>query len=263
MSQKIELHAKFAIGLALIIALTFVSQHMTARSSIRNLPYQSLFYGVLTFSDVPSEHLRRLGFEEAIQCVNTTSFSAIGSKYFAKYQEQMTYRNTLNVIYKEPEVLLKFYKYALEHMQKVNLDYLGKYALDDPQNVENSSCRPLPNPWGSLKLNFFPLGYTLAFVLMAFIGWFVFSLKQIGFYQDFAIVGLLSTIACIADMGVAILGDGKQELIKHLFLANVLFDLAAIVFLNGVLIFCFEFVERNLFKLKFCKSSMANNAFYL
>jgi hypothetical protein len=62
--------------------------------------------------------------------------------------------------------------------------------------------------------------------------------------RDFVIFELLSTIACITNLIVAILGDGRLELPKQLFFSNVLFDVAAIVFLNGVLVFCFEFTRK-------------------
>jgi hypothetical protein len=226
--------------------MTYVSQHITARGSIRNLPYQSLFFGVLTFSDNPSEHLHRLGLEGAMECLNTTSFSAAGSEYFAKYQEKMTYKNTLSVILREPAVMFRSMKYVLDNMQKVNLDYLGKYASDDPRNGVKDSRTVWLNLWGFVKSKFFPAGYALMFVLTAFFVWFMRSLKQPGPYQDLAIVGLLSAGACIADMIVAILGDGKQELIKHLFFSNLLFDVAAIAFLSSVLIFCYELAEKKL-----------------
>jgi hypothetical protein len=248
MSRQIRLRAKLIVGFVLILTLTFASQFITGRSSIRNLPYQSLFFGVLTFSDNPSEHLHHLGLDGAMQCINTTSFSTIGSTYFAKYQGQMTYQNTLNVIYKEPAVFFKIIKYALDNMQKVNLDYLGRYAFDDPRNAELRSPISFLNVWGMLKTRLFPIGYTLAFVLMFFTCWFIAGLKQTGIYRDLSIIGLLSTIACTADIMVAVLGDGKQELIKHLFFSNVLFDVAAIVFMNSVFVFCLEFAGRKLSK---------------
>lgn len=256
-SKKINLHTRLVAGFAMILTLTFVSQLITARGSVRNHPYDSLFFGVLTFSDHPAEHLHRLGFDGAMQCINTTSFSAIGSEYFTKYQEQMTYQNTLIVILKEPAVIFKFMKYTLDNMQKVNLEYLGKYAFDDPRNGDKSSWISLLNLWGLLKSKFFPAGYALAFILLVFAGWFIVSLKQTGVHQDLAIVGLLSTSACIVDMIVAILGDGKLELPKHLFFSNVLFDVAMIVFLNGVLLHCLDLAGRRYSKLHSYKPNAA------
>jgi hypothetical protein len=56
-------------------------------------------------------------------------------------------------------------------------------------------------------------------------------------------------------MTVAILGDGKLELPKHLFLSNVLFDIAIIVFLSSVLLFCLELAGKKLSKSNSHKSS--------
>jgi hypothetical protein len=253
--KKIKLRTKFVAGLALIVTFTFVSQRITARGSVHNPPYDSLFDGVLTFSENPSEHLHRLGFDGAMQCVNTTSFSVIGNTFFTKYKERMTYQSTLDVIYHEPMVLFNCFKYALDNMQKTNLTYLGKYAFDDPRNAEKNSVESLLNLWGLLKLKFFPVGYSLAFVLVGFLCWFIIGLKQTGLYHDLSIIGLLCSIACIIDMFVAILGDGKLELPKHLFLSNVLFDIAIIVFLSNVLLFCLELAGRKLSKSDSHKSS--------
>lgn len=43
-----------------------------------------------------------------------------------------------------------------------------------------------------------------------------------------SIIGGASCVAVFLDVTVAILGDGHYELIKHLFMANLCFDIAAI-----------------------------------
>jgi hypothetical protein len=55
--------------------------------------------------------------------------------------------------------------------------------------------------------------------------------------RELSLLGLLATVACFIDMNVAILGDGRHELTKHLFLANVLFDVATIAAINVALLF--------------------------
>ena len=62
--------------------------------------------------------------------------------------------------------------------------------------------------------------------------------------QDLALIGLMSTVACFVDMIIAILGDGIVELVRHLFLSNLLFDVALIAFFSTVLLTCIEFVEK-------------------
>jgi hypothetical protein len=45
-------------------------------------------------------------------------------------------------------------------------------------------------------------------------------------------------------MNVQVLGDGRADITKHLFLANVLFDLAAIAALNVVVVELIEWRQR-------------------
>ncbi len=193
--------------------------------------------------------------DDAAQCVNTSEYSPVGSACFTKYQNQMSFQNTVRVIYREPVVMFRMLRYVLGNMQDVSLDYLGKYSFDDPRSktspgisingiekrfwVSTNETIPL-NLWAKLKFKFFPKGDALSFVLIGFVIWFIMRLKGTGINQDLALIGLMSTVACVVDMIVAILGDGKCELIKHLFLSNILFDIAAVVFFNSVLLFCLE-----------------------
>ena len=64
------------------------------------------------------------------------------------------------------------------------------------------------------------------------------------FAQPLALIGLLATLACFVDMNVQVLGDGRADITKHLFLANVLFDLAAIAALNVVVVELIEWRQR-------------------
>jgi hypothetical protein len=73
-----------------------------------------------------------------------------------------------------------------------------------------------------------PKSSTLALCLVLFVMWLAYSARQGGVYHDLALVGILACVACACDMAVAILGDGQWELVRHLFLANVLFDVALI-----------------------------------
>ncbi len=253
--KDIRLRATVLFNIALIMLLTFASALITKAGSTQANPYHSLFYGALTFSDRPSAHLQYLGMDDdAIQCINTSAFSSIGSACLTKYQNQMSFYNTVRVIYREPLVMFRMLTHVLNNMQDVSLDYLGKYSFDDPRSTTSppvpngvetrfwlSTTGAIPlNLWTELKFKFFPTGHALSFAIIGFVIWFLLGLKRAGIHQDLALIGLLSTVACVASMVVAILGDGRYELIKHLFLSNVLFDIGAIVFLNSLLICCLE-----------------------
>jgi len=143
-------------------------------------------------------------------------------------------------------------------MQDVSSDYLGKFSFNDPRSqitpvITNSAEESLKifapqstplNQWAILKFKFFPKGYSLFVILIVFALWFTANLKRAGIFRDLALVGLLSTIASLTDMTIAIFGDGKHEIVKHLFLSNVLFDIALIAFINSILLFYFEFPRK-------------------
>lgn len=240
------------INLLFIVLFTATSVFITKAGSVPVNSYHSLFYGVLTFSNNPIRHLQELGINGGEQCVNIGAYASGGDICFNKYQNQMTFKNTVIVIYKEPFVIIKSLKYVFDNMQQISLSYLGKYSFDDPRSnmpspASSISASNVLNFWSNLKLRFLPKGYTLGLVLLGFMIWFTLNLKTHveNIHKDLAFVGAIFTIACIVDMVVAILGDGKAEIIKHLFLANILFDLVFIVFTNSVLIYCID-IGKNL-----------------
>ena len=188
------------------------------------------------------------------QCIGASAWSDVGTDCRSRYKQSFV--NTVKVIVREPVVLVRALEYCLSQMQDISVDYIGKYSRDDPRSrwgglEKQSAERRFPptektvlNLWSNLKYYCFPTGYPLALVLTAFVGWFTFLLKRFrGIYLDIATVGLLTSLACILHVGVSILGDGKFELIKHLFLSNVAFDVALIAFVNSV--FCLWFDHRN------------------
>jgi hypothetical protein len=271
--RVVKVPTMMAANLLLIFLFTFASVAMTNAGSTKTNPYHSLFVGVLAFSGDPSAHLHDLGMNNATQCINTLAFSPVGSTCLAKYQNQISFKNMSRVIYKEPAVIFRMWKHALDNMQDVSLDYLGRYSFFDTRsytspnllNVEVQQQRfqspasgsKLLNPWTRIKFKFFPIGYALALTLIGFLIWFTWKIKDNGIQQDLALVGLLSTIACIADTLIAILGDGKSELIKHLLLSNILFDIALVAFLNSVLLFGLEFLGRRSSNSNFQKATAA------
>jgi hypothetical protein len=258
--NQIRLRTVLPICFAIILTLASTFAFIARVGATRENPYHSLFYGALTFSEDPSMHLRQLRMSGAIHCVGVSAYSPIGEDCISKYSDQLSFQNTIRVIHKEPAVMFRMLKHVLDNMQDVSLDYLGKYSSDDPrsQTLPSISSKaveerfflttdtPLLNLWAILKFRFFPTGYALAFVLIVLVVGFAVGVKHNGVYQDLSIVGSLVTFGCIANMIVAILGDGKYELIKHLFLSNVLFDIAAIIFVNLVFVFSLEVLTKSL-----------------
>jgi hypothetical protein len=256
-------------GMILMAALTCLSIHLTRTYIYNPQSYLSLFNGALTFSDNSAEHLHRLGMDDAISKVDIPPFSTEGGKIISRHYDKMSFLNTINVICHEPVVGFRMIYNVLDNMQDISLEYLGTYSFDDPRSHErlsmapNSQLKPPAVPkrsedyrvwhdakqtkplnlWATLKYKLFPTGYALAIALVLYPCWFIFGLLHRDFVQELSMIGLLTTIACCVDMSVAIFGAGKYELIKHLLLSNVLFDIASIAFVNSVLFFCIKRFE--------------------
>lgn len=231
------------------LVFTAASIGITRSGSLEENPYHSLFYGVLTFSDNPSEHLQKLGMEEASPCIEHSAFTLMGTDCLNRYTH--SYWNTLGVAYREPVVIFRTISYSLSQMQDISLDYLGKYSSNDPRSqtftpISGSGEQRCPpgeftfwNLWSFLKYYCFPTGWILVVFLAMMTFWFTVMLMKIksGIQKDFAIIGLLTTVACIVHTQISIWGEGKYELIKHLFLSNLTFDIAIIVYMNSVIHF--------------------------
>ena len=242
-----------AVGLALACLLTVGARRLTEYHEANVNPYHSLFYGTLMFSRQPGEHLQRLGLADGAACLGVSAYNERGKAYFNAHLAQMSFRNTLSTVAHEPAILWRMGYFGLCSMQDISLEYLGKYARSDPRrfnqppwrDIGSGSEERLWNPpqvggwanlWSNVKFHVFPTGIPLAFTLAVFAWFCAWRLRAPGTGGDLALVGLLATLASVADLAVAMLGEGRHELIKHLYLANLLFDLAAIACVNGVLV---------------------------
>jgi hypothetical protein len=84
-----------------------------------------------------------------------------------------------------------------------------------------------------MKLRLFPAGPALFVWLFLMLALFaVFHRGTDAFLSDLSFAGLLVTLACPVHMWIEVFGDGKRDLIKHLFLPNVLFDISVILAVN-------------------------------
>jgi hypothetical protein len=249
--QKVPFRRKLWLYAGLAALLVLPAALITRAGRIDANPYHSLFYGALTFSSDPSAHLQRLDLADAADCVGRPAYSPEGTRCRAQLAGRLTFLNTVRVLQAEPAVFVRMARHVLENMQDLSLDFLGLYAqghpwaaasrMEDPAALEQRYWLAGRQPgvfglWSALKFSLFPTGLPLLLILLLFAGWFIFELRRPGLRRSLALPGLLLTLACGVDMLVAVLGDGRYELIKHLFLANLLFDLALLAFLGGLLL---------------------------
>lgn len=249
LKRTIQARVWIIASLIVIVFIIYVSRLINAPGFNPVNPFNSLFVGVLRFSSDPPARLQELGMDGATECLGNTAFTPVGASCLASYQSQISYKYTVLVLYREPIVLFRMLKFAFDHMQDLSVDYLGKYAFDDPRSntfppIVSEQQRFWPpvteslwlNLWAKWKFEVFPTGYALGFVLVCFFLWFLWRIKSAGIQQDLALIGLLCTVACLVDMTIVILGDGIVELVRHLFLSNLLFDIALLAFINSLLL---------------------------
>lgn len=218
------------------VALTSVAYFFTSPPDpgYRINAYHRLFYGVLTFSENPSQRLAEVGLADCAMHVGQANAESSDLTDIAKsHRSALSFSTTLRIIAREPTILWRMAVYAAANMQTASPSYLGQRSANDPSTKSGA----LANLWSEMKLAFFPRGYALYATLFAYIVLFAAAVRSAAPRRELATVGLLASIACLVDMNVAILGDGRYELVKHLFLANLLFDLATITAANVVVIY--------------------------
>lgn len=200
--------------------------------------YNSLFFGVLVSSEHPEQRLKEIGITDpdAIKC-RTGFFSARGTACYKKYQDKVSLKSIGTFILHEPKILIHHAERLANTMQKTD-NGRGKYA----PGVEAPRNEILYNGWALLKQTYFPQGWTFYWLLLAevLIAFFLKWSSSHRLVQDLSTLNLILILACWLDMWIAIFGDGIADLVKHLFLVNIMSDLSILFTLAMVGIALFE-----------------------
>jgi hypothetical protein len=190
--------------------------------------YHQMFLGVLTYSQNPAQQLSELGMSGAETCIGVTPYTPPGDACLAMYRSKLTLINTLSVIVREPAILLRMTEDVANSMQKPTVAGLVRRASTDPG--------PIPPPgfdlWSRIKQGLFPQGWALWGTLIAYAVLFLWLRRCAGIRGELAQIGLIATLALPVEMYIAIIGDGPLDLLKHLFFANILFDVATLALLG-------------------------------
>jgi hypothetical protein len=223
-----------AASLACAAPLGYGAYHLTKEANDPQIiAFHGLFYGVLTLSDQPQAHLQALGLPYDAACLGVPSFDANGQRCRALYADAQLRRKTVLVLAREPVIIPRLLGFVAGQMQTTRLEYLGNHAAADRAQRPPA---PILRLWSVAKERYFPRGYALLLTLIACIALNVWNLRGSPIRADLAFIGLLTSIACATEMLVAFLGDGRQEIVKHLLLANMLFDVAMLASLAATLL---------------------------
>ena len=216
------------VGVVLVYASLAI---LPAKSSAENFnQFNALLDGALLFSDCPSCRLAEIGLPECDCLIGKTAFSSDGREFLNKHGAEISFASSARVIIAEPAIALRAVMFAANAMQDTSLDNLGHFPEGHDETIIGSDRERLFRwdnlPWATLfwpalKYYLFPRGWFLIVMLLAVAIVSVFSLRS---GSPFAVVCLLCSVACLVSIAVAIFGDGRNDIIKHLFMSNLMFD---------------------------------------
>ena len=229
-----------------IVFLPFFSLKVTTVPAMHQINRFNAFYtGILPFSSKPGEILSDLSMEGTEDCIdNTDYYSDARIRCLGAVSDRVDRVTSARIMIGEPAILLRQFIYGLSQLQQLGLrgsDYyaynLGNYAPGDagPPGAD------FLNLWSNIKSNSFPKGWWAFFTMLICSLIFGYHTRFRGWISRLSWVGFLLLSVLVVDLMVAINGDGKYEIIKHLFMSNMIFDLMLILAANLLLL---QFVEK-------------------
>lgn len=189
--------------------------------------YSSLFDGALLFSRRPDVHLRRLRMESAAVCVGHVfpPFPDYARCWPALWP-RLKFAYTLGVYLREPQAFLRAWSHAATCLRRWHVRY-GIHRPDDPSVGRRS---PVLRLWSGWTRRLYPSGLGLL-GLLGFYGW-LFSIHRRSsdpWVASLSDLGLLIVAGVVTDVTVTLLGNGRTELSRTLFLSRTLLDMATIL----------------------------------
>ncbi|GBC85873.1 hypothetical protein HRbin11_02332 [bacterium HR11] len=192
--------------------------------------YSSLLDGALVFSRRPDVHLRRLGMESAVVCVGHV-FPPFPdyARCWPVLWPRLKFASTLGVYLREPQAFLRAWRYAADRLRRWHIAY-GIHSPDDPTVGRRRAILCL---WSGLTRRLYPPGLGLL-GLLGLYGWLFFIHRRSSdpWVASLSSLGLLVVTGAVTDVTVTLLGNGRTELSRTLFLARVLLDTATILALH-------------------------------
>lgn len=227
-----QLRSKPKLYLPLVAALTIVpalaslalTHHETAHP---DRPYNSLITGTLLYSRDLDRQLEKLGLTDARDCIGVDVYLPEGRACIQRIEDRLGYAVTLKSLLNEPAILLRQVEHLASEIQNTHLE-LGLYAQDDPLVRRANRL----NLWGEVQTRYFPRGWLLFPTMLVFGAILWSGRRQPGLAGDLVPVGWICLTGFWVDLLIQMLGDGPRDLLKHLLIANLLFDFLLIATLN-------------------------------
>lgn len=235
------------------MALVSVVLYVTAPKELKHINlYQTVFFGILNESPDVRGDLRDLGLPERLEVLAGTNYfqgdTAIKQddpSLTPDFYDRISHKDVLFFYLKHPSRLIDNMEYAAQNSMSIRPYYLGSYekSLGNPAGAVAYTY----SGWSEFKNRKLPdsLWFLVLFYLVYYAGvlFHYFRAKERRERVAGELLMLLGLIGLFSFL-VPILGDGRADIGKHLFMFNVSFDMMAIVILGGIVRIAAGFLGR-------------------
>lgn len=245
---------KLALRFSIAIFLVSIVMYIAAPKDLKHINlYQTVFFGILNESPDVKGDLKDLGLPERLEVLAGTNYfqtdTAIKQddpSLIPDFYDRISHKDVLFFYLKHPGRLIDNMEYAASNSMAIRPYYLGNY--EKSENKPAGALSYTYSTWSEFKNKHIPhtLGFLAIFYLVYFAGalFEYFRSKDVRGRIAGELLMLLGLIGIFAFM-VPILGDGRADMGKHLFLFNVCFDMMVVVMFGWIVHKLMGFVKRS------------------
>lgn len=230
---------RYAVAVLAVSMLIYVA----APKELKHINlYQTVFYGVLNESPDVRGDLRELGLPERLEVLAGTNYFQAGTAIkqddptlTADFYDRISHKDILFFYLKHPARLVNNMEYAAGNSLSIRPYYLGSY--EKAAGYSAGAVAYTYSGWSEFKNKHLPhtLGFLAGFYLLYYAVILLYYFREKTLRARLAcellmLVGLIGLFSFL----IPILGDGRADIGKHLFLFNVSFDMMAVAMLVAV-----------------------------
>lgn len=234
---------KLSLWFSAAIFLISVILYATAPKELKHINlYQTVFFGILNESPDVRGDLKQLGLPERLEVLAGTNYFQ-GDTVIKQndpslkpdFYDHVSHKDILFFYIKNPNRLIHNMMYAAENSMSIRPYYLGNY--EKGEGKPKGALSYTYSTWSQFKNNHIPhsLGFLGTFYLVYFAGVMFQYFRSHNIRERVAgeLMLLLGLIGIFSFL-VPILGDGRADIGKHLFMFNVCFDMMVVVMFGWI-----------------------------
>jgi len=234
---------KLALWFSAAIFIISVVLYAAAPKELKHINlYQTVFFGILNESPDVRGDLRQLDLPEKLEVLAGTNYFQSGTaikqddpSLGPDFYDRVSHKDVLFFYIKNPDRLIEQMKYAAGNSMSIRPYYLGNY--EKAENKGPGALSYAYSGWSQFKVKHVPqtLGFLGLFYLLYFAG-AVYQYVRSRNVRGRIAVELLMLLGLIGLFSflVPVLGDGRADIGKHLFMFNVCFDMMALTMFGWI-----------------------------